>query len=651
MSSCDTPSWICGFIDDIRFQPSRGWLVTGWAFDPTTPDRRVIVAALCSGREVARAEASIARADLLRPGVDDGRRGFELLAPLDEVHAHNPAALDVVALPERTPLPRAAVATAAPRHEIRLRASVDVVGRTRIAGWLRDEAQPDQRLNVAILLDDVVLRSAVANALRTDLRDTGLGDGRYGFDFVLSPPLPSDADHAITILCEETGQPLPGSPFHFPASHRFNETFRQHVAQTLAGLSAPNVRADALTFLIGQVEKLRQEQARADAREAESVAHERARRLGADAEETPPRILFIDDRAPDMRRDAGSCAILSHMQAAQALGHEVSFIASAIEPDATTRHTLEEGGFRCWAAPTYPMVESLLRGQAGAFNAIYLHRLSNASRYLALARHYMPGARIISSVADLAHLRLERQAVVEGRPELRTAAGQERVREHMAAWASHAVITHSRVEADILARAVPTANVYVVPWLTRLPPEPMPFHERRSVAFVAHYGHAPNLDAAKWLVEDILPLIREAAPEIELLLVGSAMPDAIVRMDEAPGVRVLGHVAELPTLLRSVRLTVAPLRFGAGIKGKVLESWAAGLPCVATPIALEGLPLPAPLESCLARTAREFADAVVRLYHDAELSAEIGAVARATIAQQFNAEIVEHALQRVLERS
>ncbi|GBQ89465.1 glycosyltransferase [Acetobacter nitrogenifigens DSM 23921 = NBRC 105050] len=651
MSSDDASSGICGFIDDIRFQPNRGWLVTGWAFDPANPERRVIVAALRSGREVARAEASIARPDLRRSGVDDGRRGFELLAPLDEVHAPDTAVLDVLALPERTPLPRAAAATAARGREVQLRASVDVVGRTRIAGWLRDEARPDHRLNVAILLDDVVLRSAVANALRTDLRDTGLGDGRYGFDFVLSPPLPSDTDHAITVLCEETGQPLPGSPFHFPASHRFNAAFRQHVAQTLAGVGARNVRSDALTFLIDQIETLRREQARADAREAESVAHERARRLGADAEETPPRILFIDDRAPDTRRDAGSCAMLSHMQAAQALGHEVSFIASVVELDATTRHRLEDDGFTCWAAPTYPTVESLLRGQAGAFNAIYLHRLSNASRYLALARHYMPGARIVSSVADLAHLRLERQAAVEGRPELRTAAGQERVREHMAAWASHAVITHSRIEADILARAVPTANVHVVPWSTPLTPEPLPFHERRSVAFVAHYGHAPNLDAAKWLVDEILPLIREASPEIELLLVGSAMPDAVVRMDDAPGVRVLGHVAELPALLRSVRLTVAPLRFGAGIKGKVLESWAAGLPCVATPIALEGLPLPSPLEICLARTAREFADAVVGLYHDAQRSTEIGARARAIVAQQFNAEAVEQALKRALGRS
>ncbi|NHN85844.1 glycosyltransferase [Acetobacter musti] len=589
-----TQDAITGFIDVIAPLPGQGWRLAGWARKTAGPASPLTVAVLWHGEEVARGPANTFRPDLVIPGHADGYHAFDFLIPETTAPATSPAAFDVIVLHARVPLNRAGDAATGEAQNttgdtpslpgpVSLRACVDVVGRDRIAGWLRDDSAPETRLGVTVSVDGALIRRVLANRLRADLRDSGLGDGRYGFDIPLSPPLSADTDHTVTVICAETGENLPGSPFHFAATRRFNETFRQHVRQTLAGIASATHREQALEFLSAELDSLRRHQGRDDARLLATERHQASRpaassvtspatgpvaapqtgartgtRTRTAAGPTPSRILFIDDRAPDPTRDAGSGALLSHMQAARALGHEVCFVASAVDPGPSATQELEKLGITCFRKPTYPNVETLLRIQSGAFDAVYFHRLSNTSRYLALTRHYMPGARLISSVADLAHLRIERQAAIEGRPELRTLAGQERVREHMAAWSSHAVITHSPVEATLLARAVPTASIHVVPWHIPEKPAPLPFPERHGIAFVAHYGHAPSLDAAKWLADDIFPLIRREIPDTELLLIGSAMPDVIVRMDSLPGIRVLGHVSDLTALLRTVRLTIAP---------------------------------------------------------------------------------------------
>ncbi len=640
-------SAFAGFVDVISHEPGQGWTIAGWARNLTDPAARYHVRILCHGNQIADATADGFREDLVIPGSADGHHAFSILIPDDAAPAAEIGSFNVLLLPDRQPLPFAAhLASTIPAD---LRASIDIVGRDRIAGWLRSDTHPETRLSVAIMVDKALQHRMLANQFRPDLRDNGLSDGRYGFDIMLSPPLSLDSDHVVSVLCVETNTHLPGSPLHFPATRRFNETFRQHVRQTLNGIATARQREAALEFLADQSHQLRNQQGRDDSRKAATEHHRQAqRRKEAEPGVTAARILFVDDRAPDPTRDAGSSALLSHMQAALALGYEVSFIASVTEPAAAAVRELEKQGFTCWHAPAYPTVESLLRTQTNSFDAIYFHRLTNAGRYLDLARLYMPGARLISSVADLAWVRLERQAIAENRPELRTASGQEKVREHMATWASHSVITHSPVEADLLAAAVPTASIHVVPWHLELKAPPLPFERRHGVAFIAHYGHAPNIDAAKWLVKDILPFLRAEAPDIEILLVGSAMPDLIIQMSEIRSVRVLGHVADLDNFLRSVRLTIAPLRFGAGIKSKVLESWAAGIPCVTTPIATEGMNLPPELQAAVASSAADLAHLTADLYHDPEKAASLAEAGRDYIRIRHSAERVRSALERSL---
>jgi len=172
------------------------------------------------------------------------------------------------------------------------------------------------------------------------------------------------------------------------------------------------------------------------------------------------------------------------------------------------------------AAPHYSCVEDVLWRQAGTFDLIYLHRLTNADRYLSLARRYNPQARTIYSVADLHHLRVARQAHVEARPELLALSRRIAASEITAARRADLVLTHSPVEAELLGREIGGAKVHVVPFSVRRRPLHSPFAKRHGMAIIGGYGHPPNADAVHHLISDVLPLVWQEDPAITCKVVG-----------------------------------------------------------------------------------------------------------------------------------
>jgi glycosyltransferase involved in cell wall biosynthesis len=341
------------------------------------------------------------------------------------------------------------------------------------------------------------------------------------------------------------------------------------------------------------------------------------------------------------------------MRALQALGFAVSFAAAQeFAEDGRRVAALEDMGIACCRLPAYAAVEDVLRRPGAGFDLVYLHRLSNAGKYLALARRHCPRALIVYAVADLHHLRVARQAAAEARTDLLAESRTLLQAERQAALAADAVLTHSAPEAALLRRAAPAAAVHVVPWAvaprTPAAPDAPP---AEGVAFLANYGHPPNVDAARHLVEDIMPLVWARAPGIAGLLAGSRMPAPIrqlARPGPATAVQILGHVPDLTAFFGQVRLTVAPLRYGAGVKGKVLDSLAAGVPCVMSPVAAEGIGLSPPLSDLVGDTPAALAERIVRLHADPPACRALGEAGQALIATAFNQAAVTAALQAAL---
>jgi glycosyltransferase involved in cell wall biosynthesis len=154
-----------------------------------------------------------------------------------------------------------------------------------------------------------------------------------------------------------------------------------------------------------------------------------------------------------------------------------------------------------------------------------------------------------------------------------------------------------------------------------------------TLLFVGNYAHPPNVDAALWLVDEILPRIVRARPEVRLALAGPYAPDAI-RSLAGERVDVLGVVADLDARLREASVVLAPVRTGGGMRMKVLHAMALGKPVVTTPRGAAGFDADgAELPLVVGRDADELAAAAVRLLGDEAARRALGERARAYVAR------------------
>jgi O-antigen biosynthesis protein len=284
---------------------------------------------------------------------------------------------------------------------------------------------------------------------------------------------------------------------------------------------------------------------------------------------------------------------------------------------------------------------------ARPFDVVYFHRYGTAAAMAAEARRLMPQAHLILNVADLHHLRLRRGADLSGASADLAAAEAVEAVELAAIRAVDTVIVHAAYEERILRERHRIARVATVPWSLAAGQPATNWPARRDIAFIGGFLHQPNRDAADLLVRDILPRVREAVPGTRCILIGSDIPAGAY--DGNPALVVAGHVASIPQALESVRLTVAPLRYGAGIKGKVLTSLSAGVPCVMSPVAREGLALTGDLRDLAVDAIPDMADRIIALLQapDERLDA-LGRLGLRYIAQHHQAKDVDMALEKIL---
>lgn len=171
---------------------------------------------------------------------------------------------------------------------------------------------------------------------------------------------------------------------------------------------------------------------------------------------------------------------------------------------------------------------------------------------------------------------------------------------------------------------------------------------RSGLLFVGGFQHPPNLDAVLWFVHDIWPRILSQDREMVLRIVGSDLSEGIVSVLKQPGVEVLGYVPDLTGLFAYSRMSVAPLRYGAGVKGKVGQSIAFGLPVVTTKIGAEGMALEDGKHILIADEPEEFAVAVLRLATDDELWRRLQANGRDFIADSQSIDAVRGKLRALM---
>ncbi|MFZ2990810.1 glycosyltransferase [Ideonella sp.] len=361
------------------------------------------------------------------------------------------------------------------------------------------------------------------------------------------------------------------------------------------------------------------------------------------------RAVFIDDSVPTPDQDAGSNAAFQHIRSLQRLGYKVTFIpADNMARISPYTEKLQALGVECIYYPYFMSVEEYFRKSLVSIDLVYLHRFSNGSKYPGLIRRHQPKARIVYNVADLHYLRIEREAELTGSAELASQAATVRQGELATIGAVDATIVHSGIEQRLLATTVPSATVHVVPWAYPLRPVATPAAQRSGVVFVGGYRHKPNVDAATWLVEEIMPRVWQVLPGLPCSLVGSHMPESVRAMASAH-VEAIGFVPDVNTIYEQRLLSVAPLRYGAGVKGKVLEAFAAGLPCLMTGCAAEGVALHGDLQTLVADDAEGIAKLIIALHRNPLRVAALGTAGQRMMARHYSEGAVDAAIRGVVE--
>jgi glycosyltransferase involved in cell wall biosynthesis len=203
----------------------------------------------------------------------------------------------------------------------------------------------------------------------------------------------------------------------------------------------------------------------------------------------------------------------------------------------------------------------------------------------------------------------------------------------------------SSVERELLRREIPDARVHIVSNIHTTHTSNVPFGARAGILFVGAFPHHPNADAMEYFFAETYPLLRGKL-HAPITIIGSQPPAWLTAMN-VPQVRVAGHVSDLESYWNQARLTIAPLRYGAGVKGKVLQSMSYGVPVVATSVAAEGLHAQDRRDLLLADDAPRFADAVCELYGDETLWNELAANGMTLVQKHFSPEAARAALRNL----
>jgi GT2 family glycosyltransferase/2-polyprenyl-3-methyl-5-hydroxy-6-metoxy-1,4-benzoquinol methylase len=356
-------------------------------------------------------------------------------------------------------------------------------------------------------------------------------------------------------------------------------------------------------------------------------------------------VIIVDHLVPLWNEDSGSVRMLRLIRTLIDLGHEVIFVPDNRYPTQPYTQELQSMGVLVWHG--WSDYWQYFRDIQSEIAAVILCRLAVASVHIRNFREVLPSVPLIFDTVDLHFLREERRAQLAEDGSLDKTVLAVRELELALIRSADVTLVVSDYEKEVLSQVVPSARVFVLPNAHDSIAVSTPT-SRTDITFVGSFQHPPNVDAVRWFVSDIFPRIRQRLPAARFAIVGKNPPSEVVAASPS-GVDFLGWVEDLePIHARSI-VSVAPLRYGAGVKGKVGDAWAHGVPVVMTTLAAEGMSVEQGKTALIADDADAFADAVIRLYGDELLWQSISAAAREHVDKLFGAARFRQLLVEVIQ--
>ena len=329
-------------------------------------------------------------------------------------------------------------------------------------------------------------------------------------------------------------------------------------------------------------------------------------------------VLVIDHHVPTPDRDSGSLRMFQILKLLHALGHRITFIPDNFARSQPYTSELQKRGIEVVYHPYMKRVRDYLVSHGCEFDVVVLSRCQFAHKHISDVRRYAPRSRIVFDTVDLHFVREAGEARVTGDRNIERKAQETQQLEYELIDQSDETWVVSNSEERLLKERWPDKSIQVVSNIVDVSGSNTPFALRRDWLFIGSFQHRPNVDAVLFFAQQIFPLVSPRLRDAKFYIVGdNAPPEVVALADEK--IVVTGLQRDARPFFDSVKLSVAPLRFGAGVKGKINQSMAFGVPVVATSIAVDGTGLRDGEEILVADEPQDFAAALIELYESEEL--------------------------------
>lgn len=359
-------------------------------------------------------------------------------------------------------------------------------------------------------------------------------------------------------------------------------------------------------------------------------------------------ILIIDRFVPTYDKDAGSFRIWNVLKILSELGHKVTFIGDDLMQHEEYAGMLQQYGVEVVYSPYIQSIHDYLVRRGNSFDVVILSRFHIAATHIPAVKKYCSKAKIFLDTVDLEYLREFRRAAIENDENVLKNAQALKTMDFNLAKECDTTLVVSSFERDIMLKESPLLHVEILSIIHEIYPPTTSFSERKNIMFLGGFDHLPNVDAVKYFVQEIFPGIKREIPDIKFYIVGSNPPKEIISLNSDDTI-VTGFVKDLSPYFENCRALVAPLRYGAGVKGKIVEAMAHGLPVVTTTVGTEGMDLTEGENILTADTPEEFARKVVILYNDGILWNKLSDNSLIAIDKKFSYNFTKTQIERVLQ--
>ena len=355
----------------------------------------------------------------------------------------------------------------------------------------------------------------------------------------------------------------------------------------------------------------------------------------------------MDHNIPTFDKDAGSFIAFQYLKILNNLGFKIVFWPHNLEKIELYITVLQQMGIEVvYGEENF---DKFIKENGKFIDLAFISRPHVADAYMDNVRENSK-AKILYIPHDLHFLREMRAANLSGSVDMRKMSLETKKSEEIAIKKADNSLFFSDKEVEIVKNEFPGVSAEVTPWIQEIENDvPTSFEDRSGLIFIGGYNHQPNVDAVKWFHDEIFPKVVDKISNIKVTFYGSNPPKEILELD-SDNFKIAGFIEEkdVKKIFDSAKIFIAPLRFGAGFKGKIAKAMSNGIPVVTTEIGAEGIGLIDGENALIANDAESYAEKIENLYNNEDMWKKISKNSIDHVQKNFSVENAKKEMKRIL---